>query len=89
MIALRRPARVQKAVRAYCELDQWHFDPRYTQGRCPICGWTPEGAADAPRWMKLAQRMDWELFGLFMLADILFVLGLVVAHAAGLLPGQG
>jgi hypothetical protein len=37
--------------------------------------------------MVLARRADWELFGLFLLADVLFVLGLVVAHAAGLLPG--
>jgi hypothetical protein len=30
--------------------------------------------------------MDWEMFGLFMFFDLLVVLGLVVAHAAGLLP---
>ncbi|HKV87785.1 MAG TPA: hypothetical protein VJT78_07295 [Candidatus Dormibacteraeota bacterium] len=71
---------------AYCELDRWRFDPRYTQGRCPICGWTPAGAPDAPRWMRFSRRVDWELFGLFMLADVLLVLGLVVAGAAGLLP---
>jgi hypothetical protein len=80
---LRRPGR--RAARAYCELDQWAFDPRYTQGRCPICGWAPEGAPTVPAWMGLAQRIDWELFGLLMLADLLVLLGLVVARGTGLL----
>jgi hypothetical protein len=71
---------------AYCEVDNWKFDPRYTQGKCPICGWAPEGAPTAPRWLKLANRMDWEMFGLFMFFDLLVLLGLIVAHAAGLLP---
>lgn len=71
---------------AYCEEDSWKFDPRYTQGRCPICGWAPPGAPDAPRWLRAANRMDWEMFGLFMFFDLLVLLGLIVAHAAGLLP---
>lgn len=90
MIGIRRGGRPHGAVarggsRAFCTLDQWSFDPRYTQGRCPICGWRPEGAPDAPRWLRLARRIDWELFGLLMLADLLLALGLVVASAAGLL----
>jgi hypothetical protein len=78
----RRPPTV---ARAYCELDRWSFDPRYTQGRCPICGWAPEGAPTYPRWLVLANRIDWELFGLLVLVDVLVLLGLVVARAAGLL----
>ena len=73
----------------FCEGDGWRFDPRYTQGRCPICGWAPPGAPSMPRWMQLANRVDWELFGLFALADVLVLVGLVVAHAAGLLPMSG
>jgi hypothetical protein len=69
-----------------CELDRWRFDPRYTQGVCPICGWAPEGAAKMPRWMAIVDRVDWELLGLFLLADLFVILGLVVANAAGLLP---
>jgi hypothetical protein len=33
--------------------------------------------------------MDWEMFGLFIFADVLIALALVVAHAAGLLPASG
>jgi hypothetical protein len=75
-------------VRARCEADDWSFDPRYTQGRCPICGWAPEGAPDAPRWLALVNRMDWQMIGLWALVDVLVLLGLIVAHATGLLPSR-
>jgi hypothetical protein len=63
----------------------YELDRRYTVGRCPICGWAPDGAPAYPNWMKLLRRIDWELFGLFLLADVMIILGLVVARAAGLL----
>ena len=85
MIPLPRFLHVRHSPRAFCELDRWYFDPRYTQGRCPICGWTPDGVPAYPAWMIAARRIDWELFGLLLVADILIILGLVVAHAAGLL----
>jgi hypothetical protein len=72
-------------VKARCELDQWSFDPRYTQGRCPICGWAPDGVRAYPAWMALAGKLDWDLLALFLFADLLILLGVVVARAAGLL----
>ena len=78
-----------KSSRVMCEGDGWSFDPRYTQGRCPICGWTPPGAPDAPRWLAFVNRMDWQMVGLLALVDVLALLGLVVAHATGLLPNRG
>jgi hypothetical protein len=78
------PARGEGYFRgAYCTLDRWTFDPRYTDGRCPICGWAPEGAPNAPAWMMLARRVDWELFGLVMFVGGLIIIGLLVARAAG------
>jgi hypothetical protein len=76
----------RRRSRVHCEVDDWTFDPRYTQGRCPICGWVPEGAPVAPRWLALVNRLDWDMLGLFLLADVLVLLGLIVAHAAGILP---
>lgn len=73
---------------AFCTTDDWLFDPRYTQGRCPICGWAPEGAPRAPAWLAFVNRVDWDLVGLLVLADVLVLLGLVVASAAGLLPAH-
>jgi len=93
MITLRLPKALHReqtkramSGRAYCEADKWSFDSRYTQGVCPICGWAPAGAPTAPRWLKLANRMDWEMFGLFIFFDLLVAAGLWLAHAAGLLP---
>ena len=86
MIASKRLRSPRPAsAHAYCELDRWSFDPRYTQGRCPICGWAPDGAPPYPRWLALANRVDWELAGLLLLVDVLVLLGLVVARAVGLL----
>ncbi len=74
-----------RPVRAYCEADRWSFDPRYTQGRCPICGWAPEGVPNAPGWLALANRVDWDIVGLFLLTDLLVLIGLIVAREAGIL----
>jgi hypothetical protein len=38
-----------------------------------------------PAWMVLVQRIDWELFGLLLLADLLLFLGLVISRGAGLI----
>ena len=70
-------------ARAYCELDKWSFDPRYTEGRCPICGWTPPGAPSAPAWLAVARKFEWELTGLVLLLVVLVILGVLVARAAG------
>ena len=86
---VRRPARAARLPRRIrCETDAWSFDPRYTQGRCPICGWAPEGAPAAPLWLAVVNRMDWHMIGLVFLADLLVLLGLVVATATGALPGH-
>jgi hypothetical protein len=78
-VALRRPA-----VKAYCELDDWTFDPRYTDGKCPICGWTPENSPVAPLWLTWFRRVEWDLVGLFALFVLLTFIGVLVAYAAGL-----
>ena len=76
----------RRSTRVHCPTDDWTFDPRYTQGRCPICGWAPEGVASAPRWLAVVNRLDWDMLGLLLLADVLVLLGLIVAHAAGIIP---
>jgi hypothetical protein len=73
--------------RAYCQLDHWGFDPRYTGGVCPICGWMPDGVQAAPAWIRVLKKLDWEILGLLVLVIALVVLGGLVAYAAGLAPG--
>jgi hypothetical protein len=84
----RRPFAASSSARrrnghAYCELDRWSFDPRYTDGRCPICGWAPPGAPAAPWWMAMARKFEWELVGLAALMVVLAVLAVMVLRAAG------
>ena len=76
--------------RAFCELDGWSFDPRYTEGKCPICGWVAPGAPEAPWWMILARRFEWEMAGLVLLLAVLALGAVAVIHAAGYtVPGFG
>ena len=75
--------RKRRPARAFCELDGWSFDPRYTEGRCPICGWVAPGAPEAPLWLTLARRFEWELAGLVVLMAVLALIAVTVIHAAG------
>lgn len=75
--------------RAYCELDRWGFDPRYTGGVCPICGWVPDGMPTAPGWILALRKLDWEVLGLLLLMVALVVLGGLIAYAAGLAQALG
>lgn len=91
-LRFRRPTlnfHAGSAGKLHCELDDWWFDARYTEGACPICGWRPEELAWAgPLWMRAARRVDWELAGLFVMVLLLVVLGIFVERAAGLTPGD-
>ena len=75
--------RRRRPPRAFCELDSWSFDPRYTEGRCPICGWVAPDAPEAPMWLALARRFEWELAGLVVLMAVLALIAVTVIHAAG------
>lgn len=81
-----RGARAAQTASCHCELDDWDFDPRYTEGVCPICGWQPEAAAPAPRWLLLSRRVPWDLVLLLAVLFVAVFLGMIVAEAAGLVP---
>ena len=91
-LRLQRPAFPRPAAtvaKLHCELDDWWFDARYTDGACPICGWRPEGVAfAAPLWLRTARRTDWELVSLLVTVALLIVLGIFVERTAGLSPGD-
>lgn len=81
--ATRAPA-LRASGRVHCDLDDWDFDPRYTEGSCPICGWRPpEGTvAEQPRWLTALDRVQWDFVGLIVLAVALLLLGFLVGSAA-------
>jgi hypothetical protein len=68
----------------YCELDGWNFNPRYTEGACPICGWKPDGAPPTPRWLAVSRKVDWDVVALFALFVFLTFWAVIVAQAAHL-----
>ena len=73
-------------LRVRCEHDRWDFDPRYTEGRCPIC-WTRFEIADpAPRWLMLSRRVPWDIVWLFTLFFVLACVAQIVIQAVGLWP---
>jgi hypothetical protein len=76
---------VRVSGKVHCDLDDWDFDPRYTSGECPICGWRPpEGTvAEQPKWLTWLDRVQWDFVGLIGLAALLLVLGFLVGSAAG------
>jgi hypothetical protein len=80
--------RMQSAVatrKAYCEADQWAFDPRDTGGVCPICGWKPEeGKPRVDPFLVAKMRVvPWDFVSLGVLVVVLVVLGVLVARATG------
>jgi len=59
---------------AICPVDDWAFTPRYTEGRCPLCGW------EAPGTGELAARTgrDWFWPAIVVLLVVSVVMGILV-----------
>jgi hypothetical protein len=66
----------------HCPNDNWDFDPRYTDGACPICGWGP-GKKPTPPWLVRAETLPWDYFALAVFAVVLIVVGILVGVAGG------
>ena len=64
--------------KAHCPIDDWDFEPRFTDGRCPLCGWTPPGAPiEAPR----VTRIDWFWPMVALVTVVSVVMGVLVLVA--------
>jgi hypothetical protein len=72
--------------RVYCQVDNWFFDPRYTDGACPICGWAPPSALikAEPAWLLRVRTLPWDLIALGVLFVGLVIAGVFVGMAAGI-----
>jgi hypothetical protein len=82
-LAVQRPIPTSRSV--HCELDNWDFDPRYTAGVCPICGWQPGAGlvAAEPTWITRLRSTEWDVISLIVLAIVLLVMAFFVGRAAG------
>ncbi len=65
----------------HCAVDDWDFDPRYTDGVCPICGWGP-GPKPLSSFEVMVRRVPWDYVLLAFLAIVLVVIGVMVGRAA-------
>jgi hypothetical protein len=75
-------ARTRKTT-LHCPNDDWDFDPRYTDGVCPICGWGP-GKAPAPAWLARVQALPWDYILLTVFAILLIAVGVWVGLAGNI-----
>ncbi|MHB8718228.1 MAG: hypothetical protein ACYDAC_04945 [Candidatus Dormibacteria bacterium] len=76
--AVRR--RGDARVRAICPTDSWAFRPLYSNGRCPICGWRPNGYTYRPPLLTPYERYWAALAGIATVSVLMGVL-VVVASA--------
>jgi hypothetical protein len=70
--------RTRQAVRAHCPVDDWDFDPRYTDGVCPLCGWRPPGTPVEP---PAFVRIDWFWPVVVLVVVMSVVMGILVLIA--------
>jgi hypothetical protein len=69
----------------HCPVDDWTFDARVTEGRCPICGWAPDGVVvEAPEWVRFMRWVDWDIVGLVSLIVVAIILGVIVSRSVHL-----
>ena len=74
----------QATRRVHCDVDDWDFDPLYTDGACPICGWRPAGTESVkPRWMERMDVVLWDIVAVGVLGIGLIALAYVVIHNVG------
>ncbi len=69
-------------VKAICPSDSWVFRPRYTDGRCPLCGWEPPGAVVRLPLSRRVDRFGWMAIALLLVSVLMALLvSLVYARA--------
>jgi hypothetical protein len=73
-----REARRSVDVQVVCPVDSWPFRARYTDGRCPLCGWEAPGAVVS---LPLSRRIDsfsWMALSLIAVSAVMLVLVVVL-----------
>jgi hypothetical protein len=77
-----RQRRANARARAICPVDSWAFTPLYSNGRCPLCGWTPEGYEYAPPLLAPYERY-WGALGGMVATSVVMCIVVVIAYARG------
>lgn len=77
LIAARR-RRADARASAVCPNDSWAFAPLYTDGACPLCGWTPDGYRYATPLLTPYERF-WGGMAAIAAVSVLMCVAVVVA----------
>ena len=75
--AFRERFRADEA-RAICPTDSWAFRPRYTDGRCPLCGWEPPGVIVRLPLSRQIDAFAWTTIALALVSVLMLVVVLLV-----------
>jgi hypothetical protein len=78
----QRRRRADARGKAICPVDSWTFTPLYTKGKCPLCGWQPEGYVYAPPFLAPYERY-WGALGGILATSVLMCIVVVVAYTQG------
>ncbi len=77
--AARRRRQADLRARAICPVDSWTFTPLYSDGRCPLCGWKPEGYVYAPPPLTPYERY-WGALGGILATSVAMCVVVVLAY---------
>lgn len=73
-----RQRRLDQRARAVCPTDSWAFTPLYTDGQCPLCGWTPDGYVHTQPPLTRYERY-WASMAAIAAVSVLMLIVVVVA----------
>lgn len=77
-LAESRRRRADAHAHAICPVDALEFTPLYTEGRCPLCGWIPEGYVYARSPLSRYERY-WGAMGAIAVISLVMLLVVVFA----------
>ncbi len=82
LAAAWRSRRADARARAICPVNSWAFSPLYSNGRCPLCGWAPEGYAYAPPLLTPYERY-WGMLAGIGAVSLVMCIAVLVAYLRG------
>jgi len=81
-VAALRRRRTDRRAQAICPVDTRAFTPLYTDGACPLCGWTPEGYVHGTPLLTPYDRY-WGALGAIAAVSVVMAVVVLVAFARG------
>ena len=78
-LAAWRHRRLESRARAICPVDSLVFSPHYSNGSCPLCGWTPDGYVYSPPPLAPYDRYWGAMAGIAAVSVVMCVLVVIAS----------